>query len=218
MKKLMPELGAILPVPQDNPIVTEFLQNRRSNLAKDFKMGENQTPLSQQQIEHILSIAARVPDHRKLAPWRFILWQGGTRVAFGEIIKDAFLARNPNLAAESSDNVKERIQFEEDRFMRAPLVIGVVSSPIECPRGTPKWEQELSAGALCFNLCLAAQSMGFAAQWLTEWYAYDSKVLAAAGLAPSEKMAGYIYIGQTDSAPAERARPELLNKVTNWPG
>ena len=121
-------------------------------------------------------------------------------------------------AAESSDNVKERIQFEEDRFMRAPLVIGVVSSPIECPRGTPKWEQELSAGALCFNLCLAAQSMGFAAQWLTEWYAYDSKVLAAAGLAPSEKMAGYIYIGQTDSAPAERARPELLNKVTNWPG
>jgi len=198
-------LNDVLPLPAAKPELTQFLQTRRSNLAKIM------TPdgPTAEEVDVILNIAARVPDHRKLAPWRFIIFQGDSRAQIGQSIRAAFETDCP-------DAPEERKRFEAERLMRAPLVIAVVSAPIDCPRGTPKWEQTLSAGAVCYNMLLAAQSLGYGAQWLTEWFAYDVSVTTAMGLAPTEHMAGFIYIGRVKDAPTERARPNMKNKVTIW--
>jgi len=198
-------LGDVLPLPTARPELTQFLQNRRSNLAKIMT---DQGP-SAEDVDVILDIAARVPDHRKLAPWRFIIFQGDMRAQIGQSIRAAFEVDCP-------DAPDERKAFEAARLMRAPIVIAVVSAPIDCPRGTPKWEQALSAGAVCYNMLLAAQSLGYGAQWLTEWFAYDSSVTKAMGLTPTERIAGFIYIGHVKEAPTERARPDVKNKVTFW--
>lgn len=193
------------PLPTYRPEVLEFLSNRRSNLAKTMM-----TPgPSAEQISQILTIAARVPDHRKLTPWRFIQFQGKKRAEFGQHIASAFLQDNPHAPI-------DRSIFEGQRLMRAPLIICVVSSPVECARGTPQWEQELSTGAVCFNLCLAAQALGYGAQWLTEWYTYDDRINSALGLKALEKVAGYIYIGTTEAKASERARPEISEKIEIW--
>lgn len=154
--------------------------------------------------DKILEIAARVPDHRKLAPWHFVVFEGEARSSFGQHIATAFMAANPTAPA-------DRAIFEGARLTRAPLVVAVISSPVDCPRGTPKWEQELSAGAVCMNMCLAAQAHGFGAQWLTEWYAYDERVNTALGLSAGERVAGYVYIGAVTAPSSPRARPNLEN-------
>jgi len=159
--------------------------------------------------DQILEIGARVPDHRKLAPWRFVIFEGAARSEFGQYIASAFMAENPNAPA-------DRAIFEGARLARAPLVIAVISAPVTCARGTPKWEQELSSGVVCYNLCLAAQAHGFGAQWLTEWYAYDSAVNAALGAKDGEQVSGYVYIG-TPTAPASpRVRPSVENITEFW--
>jgi nitroreductase len=187
-----------LPLPQANRVVSDFLSARRSNLARLMSApGPNANTL-----EAILETAARVPDHRKLAPWRFLVIEGEMRVKAGEILRARFQALHPDLP-------EDRYAFEAERFLRAPVTIAVVSSPVQCPCGTPEWEQQLSAGAVCYNMLLAAQSRGFGAQWLTEWYAYDADVLAGFGLSPSEKIAGYIYMGTIKEAPSERSRPDI---------
>jgi len=201
----MSETPEIFSLPHARPEVTKFLKTRRSNLAK---LMQEPGP-SDAHIQEMLGIAARVPDHRKLAPWRFILFQGQARQAFGAHLSAAFQKDYPELP-------EDRAIFEASRLMRAPLVIAVVSSPKACPRGTPKWEQELSAGAVCYNLCLAAQSYGFAAQWLTEWYAYHDDVARAMKLDAAERIAGFIYIGSTDTPPTERVRPNLSELITDW--
>lgn len=199
----MPDLKSADP----SPDVLEFLKNRRSSLAKVM---DGPGP-SAEQIAQIIEMSARVPDHRKLSPWRFVTFTGRARSDFGKTIGARFEAENPDMPL-------DRIIFEAQRFMRAPCVIAVVSAPVECPRGTPKWEQELSAGAVCFQMLLAARAMGFAAQWLTEWYAYDDGVNAALGVSGDERVAGYIYIGTASEAPAERARPDAAVLTTAWTG
>lgn len=158
------------------------------------------------EIETLLTIAARVPDHGKIAPWRFILFQGEARAAAGMVIADAHAATNP-------DADDKRLALERNRFA-APLVVGVVSRVIA--HKVPEWEQVLSSGAVCMNLTIAANAMGYATCWLTEWYAYDRAVLTRFGLAADEKMAGFIHIG-TASAPREdRIRPTLAAVVTSF--
>jgi len=158
----MPVIDEIMPLPQKNEAVMQFLKTRRSNLAKVMG-GPGPT---EDQLSEFLTIAARVPDHRKLTPWRFVVFKDVARADFGQHIGAAFKKNNPDLP-------DERVEFEEQRFMRAPLVVGVISSPVDCKRATPIWEQQLSSGIVCYNLMLAAQAAGFGAQWLTEWYAYD---------------------------------------------
>jgi len=201
----MAEIQKTFPLPHARPALIEFLETRRSNLAKLMK---GPGP-SEEVVEKILEISARVPDHRKLAPWRFIVFKDEARANFGQHIAASFMKGN-------SDAPVDRVMFEGQRLMRAPLVIAVVSSPDLCPRGTPDWEQKLSAGAVCFNMCLAAQAHGFGAQWLTEWYSYDDAVNAELGLSETEAVAGYIYIGTVDTPAAERTRPDLKNKVKVW--
>jgi len=201
----MTDLPSTFPLPTHRPELVDFLTTRRSNLAK---LMSGPGPDAETR-ERILEIAARVPDHRKLGPWRFVVFAGQARSDFGQHIARAFAADNPDLP-------QDRVSFEAERLNRAPLVVAVISSPVECPRGTPKWEQELSTGAVCYNLCLAAQAHGFGAQWLTEWYAYHDGVNAALGLQPTEKIAGYVYIGTVETPATPRQRPDVHGKITLW--
>jgi len=158
------------------------------------------------QVEHLLGIAARVPDHGKLAPWRFILFEGDARGSFGAILGKVWAVKNPGATS-------DQISFEQQRLERAPLVIAVISTVTEDHK-VPVWEQELSAGAVCQNLLIAASAMGFGAQWLTEWYAFDPDIKDALGLRSGERIAGYIYIGTATEEVVERPRPRA--HVGRW--
>ena len=158
-------------------------------------------------LEALLAVAARVPDHGKLAPWRFIVFSGDARAEAGAIIADVFAAAQPG-----ADD--RRLETERRRFS-APVVIAVVSRAT--PGGKiPEWEQLLSAGAVCMNLTVAANAMGFATCWLTEWYAYDRAVLARFGLAADEKIAGFIHVGTASGPREDRDRPVLADLVTTF--
>ena len=160
------------------------------------------------ELEQILTAAARVPDHKKLVPWRFVLFQGTAREAIGHVLAAV-------CGAEEKDPGAFRLQNEAKRFLRAPIVIAVVSRVTKNP-AAPEWEQILSAGAVCQNLIVAATALGFGAQWITEWYAYSDGVRAALGLADNERIAGFVYIGTAKEKPEERERPRLADIVTSW--
>ncbi|MGB3455430.1 MAG: nitroreductase [Litorimonas sp.] len=200
----MTDMPSPFPFPARNDAVLDFLANRRSNLAK--AMG-GPGP-SDEELDAILRIGTRVPDHRKLSPWRLTVYRGAARETFGQAIADAYRADNP-------DHPEDRHAFEAARFLRAPVVISVVSAPVDCVRGTPVWEQQMSAGAVCLKLCLAAQASGFGAQWLTEWYAYDPRIHAHMGLRDGEQVAGFIYLGTPTQPSSPRARPDLSDIVTH---
>jgi len=202
----MTDENTTFPLPEIRETVLEFLETRRSNLAKVM----SEPGPSPEELERILSIGARVPDHRKLTPWRYIIFQEDARANLGQHIGAAFKKQNPDMPL-------DRVMFEAGRLQRAPLVIAVISNPRDCPRGTPKWEQELSSAVVCYNLCLAAQASGYGAQWLTEWYAYDADVCNAMELAENERISGFIYIGTPSEAPKERARPDLNTHVSYFP-
>jgi nitroreductase len=159
-------------------------------------------------LDKLLTIAARVPDHGKLIPWRFIVFEGGARQKAGEAIAAAFLAKYP-------DAKPEQIEYERQRLTRAPLVIAVVSRAAPHVK-IPEWEQVLSAGAAAMNLVNAAHALGFAATWITEWYAYDRGVLDALGLATHEKVAGFVHIGRPGQTPQDRPRPALTDIVSRF--
>lgn len=188
------------------PDALELLKTRRS--VKPMELtgpAPNQT-----EIDTIITIASRVPDHGKLTPWRYIVFEGDARLAAGEKIAEAFRATRP-------DATPDQIDFERKRLARAPLVIAVVSRAGPHAK-IPEWEQELSAGASSMNLVWAAYALGYAASWLTEWYAYDRAVLDALGLAPNERIAGYVHIGRPAKPPEDRDRPTLDAIVTRYTG
>ncbi|MFM9942420.1 MAG: nitroreductase [Hyphomicrobiaceae bacterium] len=163
------------------------------------------------ELEQILTCAARVPDHKKLVPWRFMLFEGEARATFGEV-----LART--LAAEEKEPPSTvRLETERGRFLRAPLVIAVVSRVVPSS-GAPEWEQILSAGAATFNVCVAANALGFGTCWITEWYAYSPGVRRAMGLAENERVAGFVYVGTPAERQPDRDRPRLADIVTHWRG
>lgn len=186
------------------PDALELLKTRRS--VKPIELaGPGPTG---SEIETLLKIASRVPDHGKLAPWRFILFEGNARSAAGEAIAAAFLADHPDAAP-------DKIEFERKRLARAPLVIAVVSRAGPHVK-IPEWEQQLSAGASAMSLVFAAHAMGYAASWITEWYAYDRRVLDALGLAANERIAGFVHIGRPGKPPEDRERPKLDAIVTRF--
>jgi len=162
------------------------------------------------EIASLLTIASRVPDHGKLAPWRFIVFADKARQAAGEVIAEVFRADRP-------DATPEQIEFERNRLARAPLVIAVISRAGPHVK-IPEWEQQLSAGAAAMNLVNAAYAMGFAASWITEWYAYDARVLKQLGLKAHERVAGFVHIGHPRHPPDERDRPKLESIVTRYAG
>ncbi len=159
-------------------------------------------------LDTLLTIASRVPDHGKLAPWRFIVFEGESQLKAGAAIAAAFVAKYP-------DAKPDQIEFERRRLARAPLVIAVVSRAAPHVK-IPEWEQVLSAGAAAMSLVIAAHALGFGTAWITEWYAYDRGVLDALGLAPHEKIAGFVHIGRPAHAPEDRPRPALADIVTRF--
>ncbi|AIC27405.1 nitroreductase-like protein [Rhizobium etli bv. phaseoli str. IE4803] len=161
------------------------------------------------EIEEILRLASRVPDHGKIAPWRFIVYRGQERVRLGEALLKLALETKPDLS-------EEMIQVERTRFTRAPVVVAVVSKAGPHIK-IPEWEQLMSAGALCLNVLLSANAHGYVANWLTEWFAYDERAYPLLGVGADEKVAGFIHIGSTTFPAIERPRPELADTVT-WVG
>ena len=160
------------------------------------------------QIDELLTIAARVPDHGKLVPWRFIVFSGEGRSKAAEVVAQAFRNRNPEAKP-------EQVEFERNRLLHAPVIVGVVSRAAPHVK-IPEWEQELSAGAVCMNLLVAAQAMGFAGSWLTNWFSFDRSVLSTFGLSETERMAGFIHLGTPGSVPADRERPVLAQIVSHY--
>jgi len=163
---------------------------------------------SAQRLETILTAAARVPDHKKLEPWRFIVFEGDARRKAGAKIAEVFKLNRPDATA-------DQVEMESKRLARAPLVIAVVSRAGPHVK-IPEWEQVLSAGAAAMNLVTAAHALGYAANWITEWYAYDRRVLDALGLAANEKIAGFVHIGRAARPPEERPRPPLSEIVSRF--
>jgi nitroreductase len=182
----------------------DLLLKRRSVSANSLgEPGPNEA-----ELELMLRAASRVPDHKKLVPWRFILFQGEAREAFGKVLAEV-------CRAEESDPGQFRLENETKRFMRAPLVIAVISRVVKNP-AAPEWEQTLSAGAACQNLVLAVTALGYGVQWITEWCAYSKGVREALNLADNERVAGFIYIGTAKEKPEERERPQLADIVARW--
>ena len=190
----------------ENPIIA-FLSARRS-VKPDRLVAPGPSPA---ELDTILTIASRVPDHKKLAPWRFIVLEGEARARLGEVVADACIA------AEKEPPSHVRLETERMRLMRAPLVIAVVSR-VTPHRSAPEWEQVLSAGAACLNLCLAANALGYGTSWITEWIAYNAAVGAALHLADNERIAGFIYVGTPTERSDERERPALGEIVSRWRG
>jgi nitroreductase len=183
------------------PQTIDLLLSRRSGSAKAMT-GPGPSP---EELRVILQAGARAPDHKKLFPWRFIVFEGEGRKRMGDLLGDILCAEG--------DVSDERIAMERERFRRAPLVIGVISHAREnIP--IPMWEQELSAGAVCQNILLASHALGYVANWITEWYAYDPRVKEKLGLKPGERIAGFIYIGKPAEPLEERVRPQLDKIVT----
>ncbi len=184
-----------------DPAVYDYLTRRRS-AKKLAAPGPDDG-----QVQMILQAAARVPDHGKLFPWYFLVFKGDARRGAGDILKRAWLAREP-------DASPAKLELEGERFLNAPVVIGVVSTIRESK--IPAWEQILSAGAACMTLCLAANALGFASNWLTGWYSYDEAVKKELGLGDHENIAGFIHLGTAAEQPEERERADLSSFVTNW--
>ncbi|WP_299423386.1 nitroreductase [Sphingomonas bacterium] len=159
------------------------------------------------QLTQILGIAARTPDHGKLAPWRFVIVQSGQREALARVITDAYRVERPQAA-------RLEIEALEQFATQAPTLIIVLSSP-KPESHIPIWEQELSAGAAGMNLLHAAHALGFAGGWLTGWAAYSDNVRDAFGAAP-ERIAGFIFLGTSAKQLEERPRPDLGKIVSNW--
>jgi nitroreductase len=184
------------------PEVLAFLAKRRSASAVTLR-APAPSPL---ELDDLLRLAARVPDHGKLGPWRFIILEGGA--------KDAYTARLEEIAAARPDAVKAHAKLAKMRT--PPLCVAVVS---HVTLGEiAEWEQVLSSAAVCHQLVLAASAMGYGANWITDWYAYDEQARSALGLTPSEKVAGFVFIGTPSEAPLERVRPPLEPRVSRYEG
>ncbi len=162
------------------------------------------------QLQRMLAAAMRVPDHGRLTPWRVLAIEGDARHALGEFLAARAVELNPAAAQATLD--KDRL-----RFSRAPLVLAVVAH-LKQPSRIPEVEQLLSAGCVCFALLQAAQALGFGAQWLTGWAAYDPAVAARLGLAENERIAGFIHVGSIREAALERPRPAVEAHFSVWQG
>jgi nitroreductase len=188
----------------DTSSVLSLLRTRKSASAKAM----TEPGPSAAQIAEILALATRVPDHGKLAPWRFILWEGAARRDFGAVMRKRWQALHP-------EHGEDSLAFVAGLFMRAPAVLAVVSTAAEHPK-IPVWEQQLSAGAVCMNILTAATALGLGSQWNSDWVAYDTEMARAMGLKPHEKIAGLIYLGTPAGPLEDRPRPDASALLTRW--
>lgn len=189
----------------DTTTPLSLLRTRRSGKARDLIAPGPDAA----QLRDIIEIAARTPDHGKLAPWRFVVVPGAARGAFAAALVDAYRNERPTASA-------LEIQTMEQFARQSPTLVVVLHSP-KVGSHIPLWEQELSAGAATMNLLHAAHAMGFAASWLTGWAAFSDAVRDLFGAAP-ERIAGFVFIGTPAKPLEERPRPDLDAIVSDWVG
>ena len=195
-----PEFGAPVEAARPSPETLALLARRRSASAQALTAPGP----SPEELRTLLRLAARVPDHGKLFPWRFIVLEGDAKAAYARAL-EPLAADQPN---------PEKALATLAKLKNPPLCVAVISRVIDCP--IPEWEQVLSSGAVCTNLLLAADAMGYGANWITDWYAYDDRAKALLGLEPNERVAGFVHLGSPAEPPAERARPDLDKLISTW--
>lgn len=193
-------------MPTRDDAVLAFLARRRS---VPLTMMTGPGP-SETELDAMLELAARVPDHGRLEPWRFIVYRDGEGAQIGEKLEALSRRIRPDLAES---------EYERDagRLRRAPIAIGVVFTPKEHDT-IPQWEQFLSAGAVATTLVQAATAMGFGANWVTGWFSDEPEGRRILGLAPDERIAGIVHIGNCDREIAERPRPDVKSLTRVWTG
>lgn len=189
---------------QVNSVLRDYLLSRRSVGAAFLK----EPGPSADELVTMLTIATRVPDHGKLTPWRLVIIEGEDRMAAGEALAAIAERNNPDMDAQGLD-------IERGRFLPMPLTIGVLSAPQPSPK-IPEFEQLLSAGNVAFNLVHAAHAMGYAASWVTRWYAFDDEAAAMLGAQPGERFVGFVHVGTPAIVPEDRPRPDLETIVRRW--
>jgi len=189
-----------------NAALRDYLKTRRSvGIAFLKEPGPNT-----QELDEILTIGTRVPDHGKLAPWRLILIGGEDRLRVGEKLAEIAKRHNPELD-------EAGLEMERRQFLPAPLTVGVLFSPKHSTKA-PELEQLLSAGNVCFNLVNAAFAMGFAASWVTRWFSFDTDAQQMLGARGGERFVGFVHIGTPAIVPDDRERPALEQVVSRWQG
>lgn len=198
----MTDLNAALPLPVRSDDVLARLAVRRSASAQLLIAPGP----SEAEIEQILHLGARTPDHGKLFPWRFVVLGPQSRADLSEALA---------ALAETQGRVDKDLAVLA-KLANPPLTIMVVSTPIQGHK-VPVWEQQLSAGAVCMNLEHAADALGYSASWITDWYSYDPAAVALFGVKDGETIAGFIHLGALTEAPLERPRPNMAHKVERRP-
>lgn len=193
------DLGASLPLPVPSAELQDRLARRRSAPAQALAAPGP----SREEIDRILHLGARTPDHGKLFPWRFVV--------LGPARRADLAARLADLAATQPQPDKARAVL--GKLTAAPVTLLVVSRPVPSPK-VPEWEQQLSAGAVCMNLEHAAGALGYSTSWITDWYSYDAGALALLGVEAGERVAGFIHVGTLAEPPLERPRPDLSALTT----
>ena len=187
-----------------NPALRDYLLSRRSVgqafLAEPAPSGA--------ELQTLLTIATRVPDHGKLAPWRLVLFTGYARAAAGEKLAEVARRKRPDID-------EAGLEIERRQFLPAPLVIGVISTARPHVK-IPEFEQLLSAGNVAFNLVHGAHALGYAATWITRWYTFDAEAASALGAKEAERFVGFVHIGTPTAVIEDRPRPDLAEIVTEW--
>ena len=187
-----------------NPALRDHLLTRRSVgqafLAEPAPTGAD--------LQTLLTIATRVPDHGKLAPWRLVLFSGDARAAAGEKLAEIAKRKRPELD-------EAGLEIERRQFLPAPLVIGIISTAKPHVQ-IPEFEQLLSAGNVAFNLVHGAYALGYAATWITRWYTFDAEAAAVLGAKEGERFVGFVHIGTPTTTIEDRPRPDLAEIVTEW--
>lgn len=192
-----------MPFNTPNKETYDLLMNRRSIVARDMTgPGPDRDDLKK-----ILAAGMRVPDHGKLAPWRFIVLEGEEREKLGNLIAEALIAEN-----NTSDSVAEKMKGYASQ---GPVLVVTVFSPTPNHAVIPMWEQELSAGASCQNMLVAATALGYASQWLTGWGAFSAHVMKGLGLESHERISGLLFFGHQAKEPTDRARPVVEDHI-HW--
>lgn len=194
-----PAFGEPLPIEASSEVLA-FLARRRSASA----MALTAPGPDDAQLADLLRVAARVPDHGKLSPWRFVVLRGPA--------KDVFAEKITALADQQDNPVKAKAALR--KLTRPPVAVAVISRFI--PGEIPEWEQRQSASAVCMQMLLAAAALGWGANWITDWYAYDPRALEVLGVEAGEQVAGYLYLGTAAEPPQERVRPDVAAITTHW--
>lgn len=190
----------------ENAVLKDYFLSRRTVTAPFLA----EPGPDERQLREMLTIASRVPDHGKLAPWRFVIYEGEARQKVGERLAEI---------AERTGRAKtiEEADFERGQFLPAPLTVGVISTAAPHFK-IPEFEQLLAAGNVCFNLCHGANALGFGAHWVTRWFAFDPDASEMLGARVGERFVGFVHIGTPQTRLEDRDRPNLAAITTHWEG